>query len=61
MIIIIKLLRNYQKPMINLKNDNNKKQIVFDTIRNLLDYYDKKKKKRIIDCFLKIHIILLKN
>ena len=61
MIIIIKLLRNYQKPMINLKNVNNKKQIVFDTIRNLLDYYDKKKKKGIIDCFLKIHITLLKN
>ena len=61
MIIIIKLLRNYQKPMINLKNVNNKKQIVFDTIRNLLDYYDKNLKKGVIDCFLKIHIILLKN
>ena len=61
MIIIIKLLRNYWKPILNLKNDNNKKQIVFDTIRNLLDYYDKKKKKEIIDCFLKIHITLLKN
>ena len=51
MIIIIKLLRNYWKPILNLKNDNNKKQTVFDTIRNLLDYYDKNLKKGVIDCF----------
>ena len=41
MTIIIKLLRNYWKHIINLRNDNNKKQIVFGTIRNLLGYYYK--------------------
>ena len=45
MAIIIKLLRNYWKYIINLRNNNNKKQIVFGTIRNLLGYYDKILKK----------------